>query len=317
MPTSDSILITGGFGFLGAHFASILLEQGFRVTLFDNADWSLSTACAMQLESKPGLKHVCGSVLSEADLKSLGTDFSYIAHAAGILGIKRVTEIPLQTMDVNILGTRNVLELASKQKELKRFLFFSTSEIYGQFASEPLENSTSKIPTQGARWCYATSKLAGEYFVRGFALEQNMPFVIVRPFNIYGPYRQGSNAMTELVRSAVRGEPITISGNGQQTRSWCHINDFVKGLLACLIEKEANREAFNIGNDKTYISILDLANLICEIVSSTSQISVSGSTEADVEKRLANINKARQLLKYDPQIDLDTGIRDVVAWLRG
>jgi nucleoside-diphosphate-sugar epimerase len=313
---SKKVLITGGFGFVAAHLAHVLVKNGFEVTLFDNSDWSNSSAFALGLEEQALVKRVLGSVTQPRDLELLSNDFSYIVHAAGVLGIKRVAEQQLLTMDVNILGTRHVLDLAYRQTALRRFIQFSTSETYGQFASSPDEDQPSVIPARGHRWCYATSKVAGEYLVKAFIAERGLPAVIVRPFNVYGPYRYGSNALTTLVQNAIAGTRLTISGSGEQTRSWCHIQDFVRGVLATLQIDGISGEVFNIGNDKNNISMLKLAQLICEMIGSPSEIYVDNIESDDVHFRQPNIDKARKLLNYEPEIDLPAGINDLFKWLR-
>jgi nucleoside-diphosphate-sugar epimerase len=229
---TKKVLITGGFGFMAAHLADALVRNGCRVTLFDISEWSTSSAFALGLAENALVEPVHGSVTRADDFNLLADDFDYIVHAAGVLGIKKVAEQQILTMDVNILGTRYVLDFASRQKGLKRFIQVSTSEIYGQFASSPDEDQPSIIPARGHRWCYATSKTAGEFLVKAFIAERQLPAVIVRPFNVYGAYRFGSNALTTLVKNAITGSTLTISGNGEQTRSWCHIRDYVQGVPA-------------------------------------------------------------------------------------
>jgi nucleoside-diphosphate-sugar epimerase len=316
LANTKNVLITGGFGFIGAHLTALLLQNGFCVTLFDSCEWKSSSAAALRLDTNPLVKRVQGSIMQPNDLESLGSDFHYIVHAAGVLGIKKVAEQQILTMDVNILGTRNVLEVACRQTELKRYIQFSTSETYGQFATSLDEDQPSVIPAQGKRWCYATSKVAGEYLVKAFASERQLPSVIVRPFNVYGPYRYGSNALTTFVKNAIAGEKLIVSGTGQQTRSWCYVGDFVQGVLASLQKDGICGQTFNLGNDKNNISMLDMAKLICEIVGSTSEIEVDGLEIDDVLARKPNIDKARKLLNYEPKIDLRAGIDDVIKWLR-
>ena len=301
---------------MAAHLAVALTKSNFQVTLFDNSEWRTSSAFAIGLETNTLVDRIFGSVMQPDDLDLLTNDFDYIIHAAGVLGIKKVAEQQILTMDVNISGTRHVLDVAARQKSLKRFVQFSTSEVYGQFASSPDEEQPFLIPGHGRRWCYATSKVAGEYFVNAFAAERDLSAVIVRPFNVYGSYRYGSNALTALVKNALAGEKLTISGTGQQTRSWCHISDYVQGVLGCLQAEGISGEAFNIGNDKNNISMFDLAHLICKIVQSPSEVFVDGIDREDVQFRKPNIDKARRLLAYEPQVDLADGIQDLVKWLK-
>jgi nucleoside-diphosphate-sugar epimerase len=316
MSDAKKVLITGGFGFMGAHLAVALTKGGFGVTLFDNSEWRTSSAFAIGLEKNPLVDRVFGSVMKAADLDLLKDDFDYIIYAAGVLGIKKVAEQQILTMDVNITGTRQILDVATRQKSLKRFVQFSTSEVYGQFASSPDEDQPFLIPAHGRRWCYATSKVAGEYLVSAFSAERKLSAVVVRPFNVYGAYRYGSNALTTFVKNALAGEKLTISGTGQQTRSWCHISDYVQGVLACLQADGVCGEAFNIGNDKNNITMFNLAQLICRIVDSQSAIFVDGVESEDVQFRQPNIDKARKLLNYEPKVELSAGIEDLVRWLK-
>jgi nucleoside-diphosphate-sugar epimerase len=316
LAVTNNVLVTGGFGFIGAHLANLLVHRGFYVTLFDNCAWENSSADALRLDENEYSTCVQGSIMQPIDLEKLGKEFDYIIHAAGVLGVNKVAEQQILTMDVNILGTRNVLDFSYRQKELKRFIQFSTSEIYGQFATSLDENQPAVIPAQGKRWCYAASKVAGEYLLKAFVSERQLPGVIVRPFNVYGPYRYGSNALTTFAKKAIAGEKISVSGTGQQTRSWCNVQDFVQGVFACLQTDGIIGQAFNIGNDKNNISMLELAKLVCEIAGSKSEIEIDGLEIDDVLAREPNINKARKLLNYEPVVELDIGIEEVIKWLR-
>jgi nucleoside-diphosphate-sugar epimerase len=310
------ILITGGFGFIGAHLGAALAKRDFHVVLFDNAvDIRKDVSLAVGLDKFPNVQRIPGSIMDINQLQALGEDFTYIIHAAGILGIKRVVEEPLLTMDVNIIGSRNVLEFGSTQQNLERFIQFSTSEVYGQNTDAMDEGGSSVIPLDGERWCYATSKLACEYFARSFISKTHLPGVIVRPFNVYGPYRYGSNAFTTLIQRALTGQVLKLSGNGQQTRSWCHINDFITGIQACLFAENIIGESFNLGNDQNNVSMLELSKFICNVLGSSSNIETDGVAGEDVEFRKPNIEKAKRLLAYLPCISLEEGIRDVAVWL--
>jgi nucleoside-diphosphate-sugar epimerase len=313
---AKNVLITGGLGFIGAHLANLLLINGSRVTLFDNCEWSNSSAAALKLDEYKLMSHVQGSIMQPGDFRVLGSGFDYIVHAAGVLGITKVAEQQILTMDVNIIGTRNVLDFSIQQKNLQRYIQFSTSEIYGQFATSLDEDQPAVIPAQGKRWCYAASKVAGEYLVKAFASERQLPAVIVRPFNVYGPYRYGSNALTSFVQHAIAGRKLTVSGTGRQTRSWCYVQDFVNGVFACLNQEGILGQSFNIGNDQNNISMLELAHLVCEIVGSSSEIQVDEIEIDDVLTRKPNIDKARRLLSYEPTVELRTGIEAVVKWLK-
>ena len=169
-------------------------------------------------------------------------------HTAGFLGVQAVAEHPLLTMDVNILGTRNCLEFALGQDRMQRIVTFSTSEVFGTFANKATEGDMAMIPTDGDRWCYSTSKLASEQYTRAYGRDHDMPYTIVRPFNVYGPHRFGSNAVSRFTEAAVAGDRITVQGDGSQRRAWCHVDDFVGGVLAAMTQPGGLNEDFNIGN---------------------------------------------------------------------
>jgi UDP-glucose 4-epimerase len=256
-----------------------------------------------------------GNILDPSLFARLKDDFDYIVHAAGVLGIKKVVEEPLLTADVNVFGTRNVLEFARTQKKLKRFLLFSTSEIYGQSAGLVSENDPAIIPNQGMRWVYASSKHFSEYLLKAFIKEYGLPGVIIRPFNVYGPFRKGGNAMTAIVQKALNGEDIYLSGDGTQMRAWCYIDDFIQGLYAALHKENIIGEAFNLGNPEQYLSIHQMSRLICKLLNSSSKIHITGSQEDDVLDRRPSIQNARECLGYDPKVDLQSGILEVANYL--
>lgn len=313
MISNSKILITGGLGFIGLHLAKALLNKGNTLFLLDTQEIERSSFLEMGFQVGKELQHLQLDILK--DLNSLSNEFDYIIHTAGILGINKVSEKPLLTCNVNVFGTRNVLELAVRQKNLKRFLHFSTSEIYGIHAESSKESDPAVIPNEGTRWVYASSKSFSEYLLKAFIHEHSIPGVIIRPFNVYGLYRKGSNAMTTLIKQALSGEGISLSGNGLQSRSWCYIEDFVQGTLQILASNNFVGEAFNLGNDKEPISMLDLAALICELAHSSSEIRVLNNDRDDVLDRSPNIEKAKQLLNYCPRISLEEGIKEVINWL--
>ena len=231
------------------------------------------------------------------------------------MGINRVGERPLLTCEANVLGTRNILELAARQKDLKYFLLFSTSEIYGIKAANSKESDPAIIPNEGTRWVYASSKSFSEYLLKAYIKERSIPGVILRPFNIYGPYRKGSNAMTTLITQALSGEMISLSGNGLQTRSWCYIKDFIRGIYQILQDENLIGETFNLGNDLEPISMLDLAHLICKLTQSSSEIKILHNYRDDVLNRSPNLEKAKHLFNYAPITSLEEGIKKVISWV--
>ena len=311
--SGKKILITGGLGFIASHIARALISKGNECVLIDRTHPNCSTAMETELLSNKSGSVVQGNILDSQFINTISTDFDIIIHTAGVLGIRKVSEYPVLTADVNVFGTRNILELALRQKKLERFLHFSTSEVYGIEAQNAKETDPAVIPNVGSRWIYASSKSFSEHLLKAYRTEFGLPGIIVRPFNIYGPHRKGSNAMTSFIERAVTGDEITIYGTGKQIRSWCHIDDFVEGILQMLVKDGIFGEAFNLGNDLEPISILELAKKICELSSSKSKISVTNQVEDDVFNRSPNIEKAKSLLSYCPKVSLNEGILDILC----
>lgn len=308
--------MTGGQGFIGAWLTERLVELRNTVTVLDNAPYEGSCAEALRLKGTGKVEFTTGDLRNPRTLESLGDKFDYIVHAAGFLGIRAVVEKPILTLDTNIQATRNILEYCLTQRNLKRIMLFSTSEVYGREAVDSTEADPAIIGTNSTRWGYAASKLAAEFYGRAYHKEHGIPVVTVRPFNVYGPHRSGSNAMTTLVERSLRGEDLLLSSDGQQTRSWCSISDFVDGLERCLAVPAAIGETFNIGDDSSALSLNELAAKIISITSSSSSVRTLGDSTPDVRSRRPVIDKARTILGYTPRIHLDDGIAAVADALR-
>lgn len=309
------VLITGGLGFIASFIAHELLREGAEVTLLDLASREGSPAERLGVLSHPRVRTVIGDVTDPKAFAGLDRDYDSIVHAAGVLGRAIVAEQSLRTMNVNITGTLRCLEFCASLTTKPRFILFSTSEIYGNMATTVAEATPSQIPSGGARWCYASSKLAAEHLVQSFVRESGVDAAIVRPFNVYGPHRIGSNAMTTIVGRALAGEPIVIDGDGKQTRAWCYVTDFVRGVLAILHAPSVAGEAFNIGNDQTSVTMLELAEITVRLLGSQSQIIVSQKHGEDVLLRSPDLSKSRRMLAYQPNIGLEDGIRLVASSL--
>lgn len=309
MIKNSRLLITGGSGFIGAHLASQLVEDN-EVLVLDRNHPTNSSLEMLGIIDHKNLNFYSSDItnISCSEIfDKIGT-VDYIIHAAGVLGIQKVAEMPMQTMEVNGIGTFNMLKLALMQKKIKRFLYFSTSEIYGSQTSKMSETMDAHISTVGIRWNYATSKLFGEYLVKAAQVEHGLPGTIVRPFNVYGPYRLGSNAMTTLIRNALENKKIMISGDGSQKRSWCYIQDFIQGIILSMCSASSVGESFNIGNDTPNITMYDLACKIVKILHSHSEILITGNKIEDVLQRQPDISKTKRLLNYDPCVGLEEGI---------
>ena len=308
------ILITGGAGFIGTSLAERLAGQN-RLTLFDNMTRdALSTS---SLADHPNVTLVQGDVLDLAGLRAAAKDADVVVHMASIAGVDSVMRQPVLTMQVSLQGTMNALQVAHESGRCRRFVDFSTSEVFGQYAYKVTEGHVTSLGAVGeARWTYAVSKLATEHLALSYHKQYGLPTVSIRPFNIYGPRQVGEGAVHHFITRAIKGEPLYIHGDGSQIRSWCYIDDIVEGVLSTLDREEAVGHAFNIGNPRSTVTIYQLAQEIVRLASSGSPLILQPIDRTDVELRIPNIDKARKLLGFEPQVDLTEGLTRTIAWYR-
>jgi nucleoside-diphosphate-sugar epimerase len=308
------ILLTGGAGFIGTALAKRLLEENTVVVLDNCARNSLSQT---DLASHPNLLFTRGDVLDLPTVQAAARGCDMIVHLAAIAGVDTVMSMPVTTMRVNILGTYHVLEAALENPSIERFVDLSTSEVFGAYAYKVREADITSLGAVGeARWTYAVSKLATEHLAHNYHKQFGLPTVSVRPFNIYGPGQVGEGAIHRFIVQALSGDDITIHNDGSQIRAWCFVDDIVEGLLACLHRPEAIGQAFNVGNPRSVVTIYNLASEIVRLCKSRSRIAFVEWNKADVELRIPNIDKARQLLDYEPRVDLEEGLLRTIAWYR-
>ena len=317
MISHETVFITGGAGFIGATLAARLIEDN-NIIVFDNfARNSLQTS---GLIGHKNLTIINGDIRDTAAVISAVLDAKpdRIVHCAAIAGIDTVVKSPTTTLDVNIVGTANIFQATRKLGSLKRILSFSTSEIFGSQAFQTTELSSAVIGAVGeARWTYAVSKLAGEHMALAHFHEFKMPAVVVRPFNVYGPGQVGEGALSIFIQRAIRNEEIQIHGDGSQIRAWCYVADMVRALLLALEHPAAIGQTFNIGNARAVITIYGLANTVIRVLGSTSKIRFVRKDYADIELRVPNIDKARDLLDFEAKVDLDEGILRTAEYYRG
>jgi nucleoside-diphosphate-sugar epimerase len=265
----------------------------------------------------PNVKVIRGDVTDPDTAHTAAEGCEIIVHLAAIAGVDTVLRMPVDTMKVAILGTYNMLEAARQQPNLERFVDFSTSEVFGSYAYNVREADLTSLGAVGeARWTYAVSKLATEHLAHNYHKQFGIPAVSVRPFNIYGPGQIGEGAIHRFIVQALRGEDITIHNDGSQIRAWCYVDDMAAGLLACLERDEAVGQAFNIGNPRSVVTIYNLAMQIVRLSGSSSKISFVPWDQTDVALRIPNIEKARRLLGYVPQVDLEEGLQRTIQWYR-
>lgn len=308
------IVITGGAGFIGSTLAGRLADQN-QLILFDNL--ARNTIQHTDLGRHPNITLVQGDILDFDATRRAIEGAHIVVHAAAIAGIDTVIKSPVKTMEVNMIGTANVLRAAKEVGVGDRVVEFSTSEVFGSMAYRVSEETQAVAGSAGeARWVYAVSKLAGEHLAYAYFREHGLPTVTLRPFNIYGPGQTGEGAIQIFIRRALRNEPITIYGDGAQIRAWCFVDDMVDALMLALERPEAVGESFNVGNARAVTTIFGLAETVCRVLDSKSEIVFSKPLSADIELRIPETRKAEQLLGFKSKVDLDEGIRRTAAWYR-
>ncbi len=313
MIKGKKILLTGGAGFIGTHLCRALAEKN-RVTIYDNQH--RDSIHLSGLPRHPNVTIIKGDVLDPDGLKKAMAGCRIVIHLAAIAGIDTVNRRPTVTMAVNMTGTQNALEAAVREK-VERFVDFSTSEVYGSFVYKADESVPTTHGRVGVlRWIYAVSKLAAEHMTHCYHEEFGLPTVTIRPFNVYGPGQVGEGAIQRFVLAALRGKPLHIHGDGSQIRAWCHIDDFLKGVLASLEKPAAVGEVFNLGNPFAALTIRDLAEAVIRLSGSRSKLVSRPALEAEVELRIPNIGKARDLLGYRPRVGLEEGLKNTISWYR-
>jgi len=312
-------LITGGAGFIGSHLAESLLQQGHSVHVLDNLSTG-SIENVEHLKQSPHFQYTIDSVMNEWLLAELIDRCDVVFHLAAAVGVKLIVEAPVHTIETNVHGTEVVLKHASKKKKL--VVIASTSEVYGKSTALPFREDADLVmgPSTKHRWAYACSKAIDEFLALAYWKEKRQPVIVVRFFNTVGPRQSGRYGMVipNFVRQAIMGEPITVYGDGTQSRSFTYVGDVVGGLTALVQEPRAVGEVFNIGND-VEISIRELAEQIRRMTGSASSIVTIPYDEAyeagfeDMPRRIPDLTKIRQLVGYEPRIQLDEILASVIA----
>ncbi len=310
------VLVTGGAGFIGTSLALRLVREcDCEVVLLDNLH--RNALAETPLLDHPAVRLVQGDVLDEAVVREAVAGCTEVVHMAAIAGVDTVMRMPVRTMEVALIGTRNVLRAAFDAGICRRFVDFSTSEVFGRYAYKVTEGDHHELGAVGeARWTYAVSKLATEHLALSYHRQHGFPACSIRPFNIYGPRQVGEGAVHHFIVRALAGEPLTVHNDGAQIRSWCYIDDIVDGILRVLDVPEAVGEAFNIGNPRSTLTIFNLAREVVRLAGSRSEVRMVDWPYVDVELRIPDIGKARRLLGYEPKVDLEEGLTRTIAWYR-
>ena len=311
-------LITGGAGFIGSHLAEKLIARGDQVVIFDN----LSTGSANNLSGiNEKIRFEEGNILDKAIIDKLVSENDYVIHLAAALGVFNIVNKPLESLKTNLQGSEIVLEACDKYR--KPVLVASTSEIYGKNDKVPLNEEDDRIighPLK-SRWSYSEAKAVDESLAYFYYLENKLPIRIVRFFNTVGPRQVGHYGMVvpRFVSAALKNEPISVYGSGDQIRCFCHVTDAVRGLLLVMDSDKAVGEVFNVGNNQQ-ISIMELAKKVIEITGSKSTIEKIAYEKAypagfeDMQRRVPDISKIKQVLGWSPEINLDQIIKDIAAF---
>ncbi|MEW5983835.1 MAG: GDP-mannose 4,6-dehydratase [Acidobacteriota bacterium] len=315
-------LITGGAGFIGSHLADALIEAGHHVSIIDNLSTG-SFANIAHLKGHERFSYVIDSIDNEPLMAELIDQADMVYHLAAAVGVRLIVESPVRTIETNVRGTEVVLRHATKKG--KTVLIASTSEVYGKSPDVPYREGGDLVlgPSVKHRWAYACSKAIDEFLALAYWKEKQLPVIIVRLFNTVGPRQTGRYGMVvpTFVRQALAGEPITVFGDGSQTRCFTYVGDVVGALVVLASEPRAIGTVLNVGSTQE-ISIRGLAERVKAITGSPSRIEVVPYDEAyeagfeDMRRRVPDISRVRSLIGYEPRVSLDEILRRMVADLR-
>jgi UDP-glucose 4-epimerase len=316
------VLITGGAGFVGSHLSEALLERGDEVFILDNLSTG-SIENVVHLKGNPRFHYTIDTVSNEPVLAELIDRCDIVVHLAAAVGVKLIVEQPVHTIETNVHGTEVVLKHANKKKKL--VLIASTSEVYGKSVEVPFREDADLVlgPTAKHRWAYACSKMIDEFLALAYWKERKLPVIVVRLFNTVGPRQTGQYGMVipNFVRQALAGQPITVFGDGTQSRSFTYVGDVVKAMVALIDEPRAIGQVFNIGNGKE-ISIRQLAEKVKQLTGSQSEIVLVPYEKAyeagfeDMPRRVPDIGRIQSLVGYAPTVELDETLTRVIEHFR-
>jgi len=314
-------LITGGAGFVGSHLAEALLDRGDEVYVLDN----LSTGSIDNIEHLKWhhrFHYAVDSIMNEPVTAELVDRVDVVFHLAAAVGVRLIVESPVNTIETNVHGTEMVLKIANKKK--KKVVVASTSEVYGKSSVVPFREDADLVlgPTSKGRWSYACSKAIDEFLALAYHKEKRLPVVVVRLFNTVGPRQTGRYGMVipNLVKQGLLGHPLTVFGDGSQSRCFTYVTDVVAQLVALAEAERAVGEVYNVGNDREEVTILDLARRVKERTGTRSEIVLVPYDQAyeegfeDMMRRVPDLSKLRALTAYEPRVHLDEILDRVIAY---
>jgi UDP-glucose 4-epimerase len=316
------VLITGGAGFIGGHLAEALLNDGHQVLILDDLSTGSIDNIA-HLKGRRGFEYTIDTVFNDAVVAELVDRADVVFHLAAAVGVKLIVQEPVRTIETNVHGTEVVLRHAAKKQKL--VFIASTSEVYGKSTDVPFREDADLVmgATSRHRWAYACSKALDEFLALAYWKQKKLPVIIVRFFNTVGPRQTARYGMVlpTFVRQALAGEPITVYGDGTQSRSFTYVGDVIGALLRLMVEPKAIGQVINIGNSQE-VTIHDLAQRIKNATGSRSPIKFIPYDEAydpgfeDMPRRVPDLSKIRALIGYEPRVGLDDIIRSVVMSTR-
>jgi UDP-glucose 4-epimerase len=310
---NKTIFITGGAGFIANKLIEKYIDNN-NIIVFDN--FHRDTLSNSSFAKHENIKIIKGDVLDYDAVFNGMKGADIVVHAAAIAGIDTVILKPTKTMRVNMIGTANVLEAARIHGIKDRVVDFSTSEVFGSHAFKSTEDSETVAGSAGeARWTYAVSKLAAEHLSKAYHSEFGLPTVSVRPFNVYGPGQTGEGAIQIFIKKALKNEDLFIYGDGSQIRAWCYVDDFVDCLVRTIEMPEAIGESFNIGNSRAVATTYGLAQTVCRVLNSKSEIKFKPPLSAEIELRIPSVEKAYKVLGFKAKVNMDEGILRTAEWI--
>ena len=313
------ILITGGAGFVGSHLAEAWLARGEEVTILD----PVPDLKVRHLRANSRFRAIRESVLNRDILEGLVAWADLVYHLAAVVGVEHYVGDPYQVLTVNINGTQEVLTAAFRHQ--KKVVFSSTSEIYGRNPAVPFDEDSDRVlgSTRIDRWCYATSKAAGEHLCFAFA-RMGLSVVVLRYFNVYGPrldQMDRGRVVTIFMGQLLRGEPLTVIGDGTQTRTFTYVDDAVRATVEAGLRREAVGQAINVGSQEE-VSVRDLAALMIRLSGSSSRVifvpqeAVYDQGYEDIPRRVPSVRRMHELLGVRAEVSLDEGLRRTIEWFK-
>ena len=318
----SNVVVTGGYGFIGSHLVSALLDRGDVVTVFDFAKNTRDTS--IDFDNHPNFRFVQGDVTDLAALgQALTPGVDTVFHLAAVVGVKNYLNDPLRVLDVNVIGTRNVLELSHRHGT--RVVFASTSEVFGKNPNPPFAEDDDRVlgSTRTARWSYSTSKAMAEHLVFAMHSAHGLPVTVVRYFNVYGPRQAPIFVVSQSIHRILNGRAPLLYDSGDQTRCFTYVDDAIAGTLLAADSDAAIGAAFNIGSmvETSMRDVVDLAIKVADVdtVSSAEAVDTEtrfGGRYEDIPRRIPDSTKAQRELGWHLRVSVEEGIRRTVEWAR-